>query len=264
MDGSKDSFKDSLKLLVSEIETLKKTPSKQVKYIQRISDIESKFNSFHEEVTPKPVLSYLYTCVGRMKFYGDQILSIYLEVSDNEKAKQFWPAKARWKVELLDENNQNSSAFNLGESTCLFNKPRQGFTAHPSDWISIRYNDFRQSRLIGPDNSMTIRWTVLVEPVLQNIYFEQFEQLLINAERYFDFFNGGEIKQIKDKVSELRITNIEHEKKMSDLMTEFPKIKKRLTDIEEKQNLIDIEFRKIYSKNEQKNITRDERIPQTS
>ncbi|KAI8776117.1 hypothetical protein BgiMline_034355 [Biomphalaria glabrata] len=203
MHSSQHSLKTSLKSLLTEIDGIKNSPTNEKEYIQRISDVEVKFQKFHEEVTPKPVLSDLYTCVGKIKCYDD-MLAIHFELLDNDKVQRLWSAKATGKVELVDDES-SIDPFPLGEASCLFNKPRQGFTAHPSDWISIRYNDIRQSRLIGPDNSMTIKWTVLVEPVLQNIYLEQFEQLLINAERYFDFFNGGEISQIKESLSEIKI-----------------------------------------------------------
>ncbi|XP_013085088.2 uncharacterized protein LOC106069871 [Biomphalaria glabrata] len=247
MDPSQNSLKASLKSLLTELESIKNKPTNKQVYIQRISDVEGKFHRFHEEVTPKPVLSELYTCVGRMRFY-DEMLAIYFEILDNDKVQRLWPAKATWKVELVDDDDNSVDPFPLGEASCLFNKPRQGFTSHPTDWISIRYNDIRQSRLIGADNSITIKWTVLVEPVLQNIYLEEFEQLLINAERYFDFFNGGEISQIKESLAEIKNKSEEHERKISDLQNLLPEIQEKLNVIENKQDSIDGQFKTIICK----------------
>ncbi|KAK0049969.1 hypothetical protein Bpfe_020520 [Biomphalaria pfeifferi] len=182
-----------------------------------------------------------------MRFY-DEMLAIHFEILENDKVQRLWPAKATWKVELVDDDDGSIEPFCLGEASCLFNKPRQGFTSHSTDWISIRYNEIQQSRLICADNSITIKWTVLVEPVLQNIYLEQFEQLLINAEQYFDFFNGGEINLIKESLAEIKNKSEEHERKISHLQSILPEIKEKLNVIENKQDSIDGQFKTIICK----------------
>ncbi|KAH9524155.1 hypothetical protein Btru_048270 [Bulinus truncatus] len=249
MASSSLAFKSSLNSVLNEIEKLKVNPPNCKEYTLRIADIEQKFDRFYEEVTPKPVLSDVYTCVGRMKFYGDGMLFIYLEISENDRGPLPWPVRATWRVELLDENDYSNKEkiYKLGEATCLFNKPRQGFVSHPNDWISVKLDQIKYSGRISQDRSVTIRWSVITEPVLQDVYLEQFVELLKTTQKYFDCFHGDELKEIQNGVSAATEKSKEHEEKISSLQKLIPGINEKLDKIEIKQDSIDAHYKNIQS-----------------
>ncbi|KAH9505585.1 hypothetical protein Btru_055954 [Bulinus truncatus] len=173
------------------------------------------FSTYSEESTPKPALSNeMYTCVGRLKFYPDKMIYMYLEVSTNPRfPKAPWPAKVTWKVELIDEND-DTRKLPLGESSFIFNKPKQGFASHPNDWISVSYNQLKGSPLIGPDKSMTIKWSVISEPALEYLYLEQLEDIILQREINSDRLN---LRRGLEKIEEINNLSKENTVKISKL-----------------------------------------------
>ncbi|CAL1528218.1 unnamed protein product, partial [Lymnaea stagnalis] len=118
----------------------------------------------------------------------------------------------KWKLEIVDEDS--GKTVSLGEASCVFNRPRQGFVSHPNDWISIDLDTIVSSGCIAPDGSATLKWTVVTKPILQIENVAEFHEILETLKTFCDNYEGPEeqISYILRKVLENgdRMTRMEN------------------------------------------------------
>lgn len=239
-----DNLKEILKYLRSKKQSIK-LGADNTFYIQRITKFKDRFHQYYEEITPKVHLGSLYSCTGRLKFYQDNKLYIYLEVSEkttnSHGSAAVWPVKLTWKLEIVDQDKDDS--FSLGEASCTFNKPRQGFVAHPNDWICVDYERIVHSGLIGRDGAATLRWTFVATPILQVDNVEEFQKILENLEIFCDHYEGPEIMLIHiqksvDEILKKRNESVETvsrlENKLCDVDTKLDRIEKLQGNFQQK------------------------------
>ncbi|CAL1528223.1 unnamed protein product, partial [Lymnaea stagnalis] len=201
MRDSIPEFKNHLRMLLEFLKDNKMNPAstKPKTYRQKIEKCKTKFDRYHETTTPKSVLSKSYNCTGRLKFYSDKMLYIYLEVAEKLKKPLpctfMWPVKLTWKVDIIDEDDEDNTASCccLGQATSIFNKPNQGFVSFPNDWIAKDFNAIDIPKFLADDGSMTLRWTVITEPLLPSVYVEDFQKLLVKLEVICNNYEGPEV-----------------------------------------------------------------------
>ncbi|KAH9489589.1 hypothetical protein Btru_037580, partial [Bulinus truncatus] len=173
-------------------------------HLQRISDIRSKFEVYSEDATPKPALSNIYSCVGRIKFYPSKDMFMNLELSNIAGSfnQSIWPVRATWQIEMIEESD-STKTFPVGENHYIFNKPRQGFVSHCSDMFSITLDQLEESGMIGPDGSVTFKWSVSAFPALELEYLELLEDILLDIDLNEDRFDYGCLNLIRQLLVEL-------------------------------------------------------------
>ncbi|KAK6961637.1 hypothetical protein BgiMline_034364 [Biomphalaria glabrata] len=242
-----DDFKTSMQNIKVCAEDLRKEAIFKAKY-SRIDNVEEKFQNYLEEVTAKSIFNDMYFCRIRMKFYGDKMLFFYLEVSENGQEKAIWPVKITWKVEIIDENNteDKKKVLVLGELSSLYNKPKEGLASHSNDWISVSLEKIISSGLIS-DNSVTVKWSALVEPVLMDNFLYRFEMLVKSAEDKFDFFHKH-LQEVKNDVSLASSSTTDHECGVSKINSQLSDVNQKLDEILERLKLMD-SYLKSFSNN---------------
>ncbi|KAK0049970.1 hypothetical protein Bpfe_020521 [Biomphalaria pfeifferi] len=242
-----DNFKTSIQNIRVCAENLREEAIFKANY-SRIDNVEEKFQNYLEEVTAKSIFNEMYFCRIRMKFYGDKMLFFYLEISENGQEEAIWPVKITWKVEIIDENNaeDKKKVLVLGELSSLYNKPKEGLASHSNDWISVNLEKIISSGLIS-DNSVTVKWSALVEPVLIDNFLDRFEELVGSAEDQFDVFHKH-LHDVKDDVAWASSSTTAHECGVSRVKSELPDVNDKLDKLLETLEYMDC-YLKSFSNN---------------
>lgn len=159
-------------------------------YKHTIYNIENSFSKYAEYKTPKQQISTFGKWMGRLKFYGDNLLYLYLEVypsqqSNNQTFRAEWPAKITWKVEIIDDNDDKRIHV-IDQTWCYFHKPRQGDRALPNDWMKVHLDVIKNTGLIQPDGSIVLRWTVTLESVMYCAQVDDMKNILENVNTLID------------------------------------------------------------------------------
>ncbi|KAK6961629.1 hypothetical protein BgiMline_034356, partial [Biomphalaria glabrata] len=248
MAQGEENFKTSIQNIRAYAEGLRKEAIFKENY-SRIDNVVEKFQNYLEEVTAKTIFNKMYFCRIRMKFYGDKMLFFYLEVSENGQEEAIWPVRITWKVEIIDENNaeDKKKVLVLGELSSLYNKPKEGLASHSNDWISVSLEKMISSGLIS-ENSVTVKWSALVEPILMDNFLDRFEKLVKSAEDKFDFFHKH-LQEVKHDVSWASSSTTDHECGVSKINSDLPDVNQKLDKLLERLEHMDCYLKSLSNNN---------------